>query len=247
MVTRGPQPPGKPRAQNRRATAHTCRRLSSGAHAHGLVQTRPLAARRRRRRRLPRQHARAGGWPGLGLRFVVLGSPTRGSGCTARPCSPRPTPCHARPSRPALTRQNDPAPQPAAYDLLTAAGRRWMSQTPARCAGPLAALHPTPAPPPHPWPLIRPLNTRGPPPEHPKPQQNDPAPQSAAYDLLTSRGLRPANVTPPLDESDARVLRWAANSATVAAPRHATRLQYKNATAFEVLVSGARRLLFDPR
>jgi hypothetical protein len=39
-----------------------------------------------------------------------------------------------------------------------------------------------------------------------------------------------------LSPDEAGVLRWAANSATVAAPRHATRLQYKKATAVEVLV-----------
>ena len=41
---------------------------------------------------------------------------------------------------------------------------------------------------------------------------------------------------PLLTPDELRVLRWAANSATVAAPPNATRLQYKKATAFEVLV-----------
>jgi 23S rRNA maturation mini-RNase III len=50
------------------------------------------------------------------------------------------------------------------------------------------------------------------------------------YDLLTSR------VQPWVSREEGAVLRWAANSATVSAPPHATRLQYKKATAVEVLV-----------
>jgi 23S rRNA maturation mini-RNase III len=55
-----------------------------------------------------------------------------------------------------------------------------------------------------------------------------PSLQAAVHDLLRADGL--------LGPEEAAVLRWAANSATVAAPRHATRLQYKKATAVEVLV-----------
>ncbi|GBF99589.1 hypothetical protein Rsub_12214 [Raphidocelis subcapitata] len=57
-----------------------------------------------------------------------------------------------------------------------------------------------------------------------------------AYDRLSAGGA--------LTEAEARVLRWGANSATVAAPRHATRSQYKRATGFEVLV--AHLYLTDP-
>ena len=42
----------------------------------------------------------------------------------------------------------------------------------------------------------------------------------------------------PLRAEEREVLRWAANSTTNAPPAHATRLQYKRATAVEALVSG---------
>lgn len=57
----------------------------------------------------------------------------------------------------------------------------------------------------------------------------------------------PASESPsalPLTPDELRVLRWAANSATVSGPSHASRLQYKKATAVEVLV--AHLYLTDP-
>lgn len=53
--------------------------------------------------------------------------------------------------------------------------------------------------------------------------------QAACYALLLSEGW-------PTPE-EAEVLRWAANSSSVAPPKHATRQQYKQATALEALVS----------
>lgn len=53
-------------------------------------------------------------------------------------------------------------------------------------------------------------------------------PQAAAHDaLLLSGWPTPAEVA---------LLRWAANSTSVAAPPHVTKRQYKQATALEVLV-----------
>ena len=52
--------------------------------------------------------------------------------------------------------------------------------------------------------------------------------QAAAHDVLMTRAL--------LSPGEEGLLRWAANSATVSAPPHVTRRQYKKATAVEVLV-----------
>lgn len=53
--------------------------------------------------------------------------------------------------------------------------------------------------------------------------------QATCYQLLLSEGW------PSSDE--ASLMRWAANSSSVAPPKHATRQQYKQATALEALVS----------
>lgn len=53
--------------------------------------------------------------------------------------------------------------------------------------------------------------------------------QSSCYELLTAQGW----LTPV--ETD--FMRWAANNSTVAPPKQATRLQYKQATALEALVA----------
>lgn len=55
--------------------------------------------------------------------------------------------------------------------------------------------------------------------------------QSSCYELLTAQGW------PTPAETD--LMRWAANNSTVAPPKQATRLQYKQATALEVLVRDA--------
>jgi hypothetical protein len=54
------------------------------------------------------------------------------------------------------------------------------------------------------------------------------AAQAAVYGLLLDEGW--------LKEEEAALVRWATNSATVAPPAHATRAQYKQATAVEALV-----------
>jgi 23S rRNA maturation mini-RNase III len=54
------------------------------------------------------------------------------------------------------------------------------------------------------------------------------APQAAVYQLLVSEGW--------LSDEEASLMRWATNSASVAPPSHATRQQYKQATAVEALV-----------
>jgi len=54
------------------------------------------------------------------------------------------------------------------------------------------------------------------------------APQATCFQLLLAEGW------PNSDE--ASLMRWAANSSSVAPPKHATRQQYKQATALEALV-----------
>jgi hypothetical protein len=57
--------------------------------------------------------------------------------------------------------------------------------------------------------------------------------QAAAYQLLVRGGW--------LSREEACLVRWATNSASVAPPSHATRQQYKQATAVEALVRAASR------
>jgi 23S rRNA maturation mini-RNase III len=68
----------------------------------------------------------------------------------------------------------------------------------------------------------------------PTPPPPPPPPQATCYRLLLSEGW------PTGAESD--LMRWAANSSSVAPPKHATRQQYKQATALEALVR--RNVLF---
>jgi hypothetical protein len=74
-----------------------------------------------------------------------------------------------------------------------------------------------------------------PPPHSPPPPPSAPlrvTSQATCYNLL----LREGWVSAP----EASLLRWAANSSSVAPPKHATRQQYKQATALEALVGCGR-------
>lgn len=55
--------------------------------------------------------------------------------------------------------------------------------------------------------------------------------QSSCYALLMAEGWPSAE--------EGALMRWAANSSSVAPPKHATRQQYKQATALEALVGVA--------